>query len=205
MEGEPGTADSPLLINGTDYQLERFLMLGPFVTGKSAQQQQPKLQAVLDDLYRTFDTTPDKTGPLALIRELGDDTLRSLLEHRRVGQYTRITRALRDMATSGLDYRTCRRQDLLQLHGVSMKSSSFFLVYTQDADYAVWDTHLLRWARENDWFADDIPNSTPAVTRYLELEQRFLEYCRFHSRRPWQVDWEVWSSFRRLTKINPSL
>jgi hypothetical protein len=203
MEGEPGTADYPLLLNGTDYQLERFLMLGPFVTGKSAQQQQPKLQAVIDDLYRI--TGLQGAGPLTAVGLVSDAELRQILERRRVGQYTRICRALRELATSGLDYRTCKREDLIQIHGISMKSASFFLVYTQDADYAVWDTHLLRWAREHPWFPADIPDSTPPTRRYLELEQKFLEFCRINVRRPYEVDWDIWSSFRRLTKTPPSL
>lgn len=205
MEGEPGTADNPLLLAGTDYELERFLMLGPFVTGKSAQQQQPKLQAVIDDLYADTDADRNAVGPLTLLHGRHPQEIRRRLEKRNVGQYTRICRALYELAGSGLDFRKCKREELIEIHGISLKSASFFLVYTQDADYAVWDTHLLRWAREHPWFPEDIPRSTPAARRYLELEQKFLEFCRINGRRPYEIDWDVWSSYRRLTKTSTSL
>ena len=172
-------------------------MLGPFVTGKTAAQQQPKLQAFLDDLYRDTGIDRHEVGPLALIRNHSATYIRALLERNRVGQYTRITQALCDLAHSGLNYRTCKRDDLIQLHGISLKSASFFLVYTQDAEHAVWDTHLLKWAKSHPFFPDDIPASTPPTRKYLDLENRFLEYCQQEDRRPHEIDWEVWSAYRR--------
>lgn len=174
IDPTPGTADYPLLVNGSDIELQRFLMLGPFVTGKTAAQQQPKLNAFVTDLL-SFGVEL----PFDALKILSEEETRGLLEKHRSGQYTRITRAMREMAEADLDLRTCTREDLIKIHGISMKSASFFLVYTQDADYAVWDVHLLRWAREDMsfWFKGmDVPRQTPGKKCYLELEQKFLEF-----------------------------
>ncbi len=196
MTEESGTLNNPLLRQGTPAQLERFLLMGVFVAGKSASQMQPKLERFLACLWRQEGT------PLERIRALSEQELFAALHECRCGQYNRIGRAFRELADARLDLSTCSREDLTAIHGISLKSASFFLVYTRDADYAVWDVHLLRWARGMPGFPDDIPPQTPSQRKYLALEQIFLEHCRSVNRRPWEVDWEIWSAYRRITKPN---
>jgi hypothetical protein len=197
---EAGTVDNPLLPkNATDSQLQRFALLGPFVAGKNATVQQRKLDRFLSDLRSL---APDEHQTpfecLSYVRKLeGDAGVRRLLEEHRVGQYDRLTKAILHFLDAEWDLRNCTRDQLVSTPGISFKTASFFLMFSRDADMACLDVHLLRWMRNHPEFPDDIPLQTPPARRYLKLERLFLDHCVRENRRPYELDFEIWSANRR--------
>jgi hypothetical protein len=200
---EAGTVDNPLLPkNATDSQLQRFALLGPFVAGKNATVQQQKLHRFLDDLR--FLAPPQHQTPFDCLRYIrgleGDAGIRRLLEEHKVGQYGRLTKTLLHFLDADWDLRSCTRDQLVDTPGISFKTASFFLMFSRDADMACLDcldVHLLRWMRNHPDFPDDIPLQTPPPRRYLELEKLFLDHCVRENRRPYELDFEIWSANRR--------
>lgn len=62
--------------------------------------------------------------PFEYIRDLGEQGLYDLLVSNRVGQYNRISKAI--WQSIDLDLRNCGREDLMNIYGVSHKTSRFF-------------------------------------------------------------------------------
>jgi thermostable 8-oxoguanine DNA glycosylase len=84
--------------------------------------------------------------------------------------------------------------DLLAIHGVGNKTARFFLLHTRGGDYAVLDTHILAWLRENG--VEDAPKNTPTNTqKYKELEKKFryLSRVKFPYLSDAQIDLLIWS------------
>ena len=195
------TVASPALPkDATDAQLQAFLLLGVFVAGKLASVQE--LRGLLETLGALF---PKEETPFGMFRQLRDtqgrDFVRYVLETHRTGQYTRLSNTIRGLLDAPWGLRDCTRDELAAIPGISLKTASFFLLYSRDADVACLDVHLLRWMRNSPQFPDDIPTSTPARRRYLELERLFLEHCQKEGRRPSEVDLEIWLAHRR--RVNP--
>ena len=145
-------------------------------------------------------------APFVLIRavlqasDLGEPGLRAMLEVVRMGQYTRITRAFAALACAGIQLRTCSRDALVQIPGIGMKTASYFILFSRrGASVASLDTHILAFMDEHR-LAPNIPSSTPAGKRYLELEQVFIRHCDARSRDIAELDFEIWKARNRGEK-----
>ena len=99
------------------------------------------------------------------------------------------------MQSLDLDLETCTLDDLLAIHGVGNKTARFFLLHTrQGCDYAVLDTHILAWMRDNG--VEDAPNNTPTNSKkYKQLEKKFryLSRLRYPYLSDAQIDLLIWS------------
>ena len=99
------------------------------------------------------------------------------------------------MQSLDLDLRTCSLDDLLNVYGVGNKTARFFLLHTrQGCDYAVLDTHILAWLRDNG--VEDAPKNTPTNSKkYQELEKKFryLSRLRYPYLSDAQIDLLIWS------------
>jgi len=147
--------------NRTDYELEVFWLFCILVAGKNSDTTSRVLARFLSRL-------PQGQTPFEGIRELGEDRLHNLLVSHRVGQYNRITKAI--WQSLDLDLRNCTRDDLMNIYGVSHKTSRFFLLHSREfCDEIVLDTHILRWMREK-CGVEDAPDNTPQNTeKYIAL------------------------------------
>jgi len=98
------------------------------------------------------------------------------------------------MQSLDLNLRTCTLEDLLKIHGVGNKTARFFLLHTRaGCEYAVLDTHILKWMRNR---GEDVPKSTPTNSKvYRELEKRFRYLSRLAhpSLTDAQIDLLIWS------------
>jgi len=92
--------------------------------------------------------------------------------------------------------RRCTVHDLEAVYGVGPKTARFFLTHSRpDQNFAVLDTHILRWMRVNvDAYA---PRATPSGKRYAEVEQDFLAYCAERNVSPAELDLQIWSEGSR--------
>lgn len=136
----------------------------------------------------------DHSRPFKAIAEwVEDNTLHNALVAAKVGQYTRISRALTE--SLGLDLFTCTLEDLMAIHGVGPKTARFFLLHTrEDCDYAVLDTHILRYLKTECGFSE-CPIVTPHNReQYERWEKCFIAVVRntFGGLPLAQVDLLIW-------------
>lgn len=135
--------------NRSRTELETFWLFCLFVAGKNSDTASLKLSQFLEDM------TPWDT-PFSYLRSI--DIHNSLIKIKS-GQYTRLSKAISQ--SLDLDLKTCTLCDLNNIYGVGPKTSRFFLLHTrQNCEYAVLDTHILRWVRNYSGY-ENAPKNTP--------------------------------------------
>jgi len=190
---------NPHCYDGTDDQLQQFLLLACVVAGKTAATQQKKLESFLVHVWREV---PQATTCFQALQAIDDSLLLEYLVLVKMGQYNRLKLLIRALVTAEqnnyLNLRTCSAQDLEAFKGLGPKTARFFLLYTRrDIRVAVLDTHILRWMQDNQQKlllppGHSIPKSTPSGKRYAELETAFLGYCESNNLKLSDFDFELW-------------
>lgn len=202
IEHQPGTVYNPMLLNGTDTQLQKFLMTGVVVAGKVARIQQEKLDAFLLQLrnslvarkspYANFPPFDQISVLLGLAG--GEQKLEQLMRNVKLGKYKMNAASFRAMAWGVYDLRTCTREDLVQIPGVGMKTASFFILFTRPGvRICCLDTHVLQYLKEHN-LAEDVPKQPRNEKDYLRLEEAFLKYCdeKHPNESVADVDFNIW-------------
>jgi len=185
---------NPKNFNRSDSELEEWLLFCIFVAGKNSKTQQKKLHEFLDLLgYPEY--------PIKLLSDFSEALIGVYLREVKMGQYNRLTKCLHTLSHANLDLRTCTTEQLESIPGIGMKTSRFFITYSRETnDYAVLDTHILSWMRENGY---DAPLSTPTNPKqYKELERLFLEECKKRNMTPQELDFNIWESRQTSWSIN---
>jgi hypothetical protein len=169
-------------------ELEEFLLFCVVVAGKNADQQAAKLEGFLGG-----------RSPFAFIRE--SDRKGRLEEHLRrvrMGKYSLLVRGFRQLATSGIDLRTCAWEELTRFPGIGMKTAKFFVLHSREGEmHGVLDTHVLGWMRDHWKPAAGRPPAVPrhspqdpAAYRFWETVYFGMVAARRHgSGKPAAVDW----------------
>lgn len=201
--GHPeGTVYNPMLLNGTDAQLQKLLMTGVVVAGKVARIQQEKLDAFLLQLRNHLvahkspyaNHTPFDQVSAVLGSAGGELVIEQLLKSVKLGKYKLLLASFQAMAWGCYDLRTCTREDLCNIPGVGMKTASFFILFTRPGvRMCCLDTHILQYMKEHE-LADDVPRVPRSKKDYLRLEQAFLRYCdeKHPHETPAEVDFNIW-------------
>ncbi|NBP02621.1 MAG: hypothetical protein EBU90_21370 [Proteobacteria bacterium] len=103
-----------------------------------------------------------------------------------------------DLASRGLDLKTCSVSDLESVRGIGPKTARCFLMHSRrGARYAGLDTHALKYMREK---GIDVPKSTPTGKKYLELEAKFLELADRSGKSVAEFDLEIWRHYSSAKK-----
>jgi thermostable 8-oxoguanine DNA glycosylase len=175
------------------YEKEYFLIFSIIVAGRNA-------KMAVEKTWRLLEFTWGEETPFDLIKHYIDHkTLVQKLKTLKIGQYTRIEKALRDIIN--LNVETCTLDDLLACHGVGNKTSRFFLLNTRkNANYAVLDTHVLKWLNSlfGNWM--NVPKSTPTSgSRYALWEYKAIQAMKkeYPERTLAQADFEIWKTFAK--------
>ncbi len=176
------------------YEKEYFLIFSIIVAGRNA-------KMAVEKTWRLLEFTWGEETPFDLIKHYIDHkTLVQKLKTLKIGQYTRIEKALKDIVN--LNVETCTLDDLLACHGVGNKTARFFLLNTRkDAEYAVLDTHILKWLRSifGNWMS--VPKSTPTSgSRYALWEYKAIQAMKkeYPERTLAQADFEIWKTFAKV-------
>ena len=176
------------------YEKEYFLIFSIIVAGRNA-------KMALEKAWRLLEFTWGEETPFDLIKHYIDhNTLAQKLKSLKIGQYTRIEKALKDIIN--LNVETCSLEDLLACHGVGNKTSRFFLLNTRkNANYAVLDTHVLKWLNSlfGNWM--NVPKSTPTSgSRYALWEYKAIQAMKkeYPERTLAQADFEIWKTFAKV-------
>ena len=179
--------------NRSQADLELFAVFAVCVAGKKAQQTADKV----NEHFRDVQTPTKQLTPFETIKSLiGANIFGGYLQHARFGQYKRIYRALRDLAESSLDLKTCSVEDLEGIHGIGPKTSRFIIMHSRpNQRLATLDTHILRWMRDQ---GIETPKATPQSKKlYKELEDKFLTLCDKCAILPSQLDLKIWKQYSK--------
>ena len=172
--------------NATDNELEEVLLFWVLVAGKTAIHIAKALDGLLGELIG--DTPFDK------IRWAGT-ALPGLLHWHGIGCFNNKSKALLELAHSGLNLWTCSVEDLEKIYGIGPKTARCFLIHSRpDANCAGLDTHILKFLGMH---GHAVPKTTPPPKKYRELEQIFLGYVRESGKSVAEFDLEIWNSYAR--------
>jgi len=200
MEAQAGTVHQPFLYNATEEQLQEFLLLGLFVAGKTAVVQQHKLHWFLELLKNRVFRSEDY-NPFQRLGLMEENHLLQLLTYCKVGQYTRLVKALKwlghkqwELPENQFVY-NITRDELCECPGLGMKTASFFLIYTREYQvHACLDTHILKWLGSIGH--EGVPSASPTSKKtYEHWEETFLKEADHMGKDPTELDFQIWKHY----------
>lgn len=168
-------------------RVQAWFIFGVCVAGKSADQTAKKVTEFL-----SLGGYPELL-PFNKIKYLDKrGNLDRALEKVRMGQYTRIAKALRGMVR--IKPKTVTLEALESIHGVGPKTARMLLLYTRPGFVGIpLDTHILKWLRANGY---DAPKSTPSAgPTYRRLEQAFIAEGTKRGLTPKEWDTQIWKMY----------
>lgn len=180
-------------------RLQEWFLFGVCVAGKSARQTAAKLEAFLEAPaipHRPMTIWGQHLLPFEFIEKLiANRMLGRHLRKFKLGQYTRINKAMRGMVK--VNPETVTLEELEQIHGVGAKTARMLLLYTRpDQEMIPLDTHVLKWLRANGY---DAPKSTPPPgKKYRELEAAFIAEGKKRGLTPKEWDTKVWQQYAKV-------
>ena len=150
----------------TDSELQEFWIFCLFVAGKNSDVAARKTREFLSE-----------RGNLAPFEYLSMMNIQALLQVHKVGQYSRMERAL--AASLSLDLRNDPLERLMGVHGIGPKTARFFLLHSRkQCRCAVLDTHILKWINA---LGVACPKVTPtSIKEYERIERHFLTLAEAH-------------------------
>ena len=170
----------------TDYkrkisELERFIVFSICVAGKNAQRTARAIEIFLNNSDKPFEA----------IRKMEQrGTLIENLRKAGIGQYTRISKCLKDLVSSDISLETVTVDELELFHGIGPKTSRFFILHSRkNQNLAVLDTHILNYLSRLGY---NVPKSTPSKKKYKEIEQIFLKEAEKNKMTPADFDLAIW-------------
>ena len=173
--------------NRTKNELEEYLLFCIVVAGKTADTQAKALDRFLGNVA-------DKS-PFQIIRDMiKNHTFDQNLINSKIGQYNKISLSFEQAAKSDLDLFTCTAKDLEEIYGIGPKTSRLFLVHSRaKQNYAILDTHILRFMRER--LGIDTPKATPNQKQYEYFEQLYLDFARKTQHTIADLDLMIWRAY----------
>jgi hypothetical protein len=153
----------------TDAELERFWLYGILVAGKGADW----VSEVMDRLLADCDEPP-----IQWLDAMSSPLLHAHLMRHRIGQYTRIVRAIRE--SGNINLRTASIKELESVYGIGPKTARFFALHSREdcEPCAALDRQILKWLRS---LGEEVPSETPSyLPRYHRLEQVCIELQKRH-------------------------
>jgi thermostable 8-oxoguanine DNA glycosylase len=169
-------------------EVQRKFIYSVIVAGKSAEFARNKLGSWLE----TYNF--DNELPFDTIKRLrGNNKLRDSFEDVKTGNYTKLTRACKEVIDSGIDITNSDPDQLEQIYGVGPKTSRFFIMWTRDGEeYGILDTHILKWLQEQGY---DVPDDTPQdLDRYEEIQEVFINEAKKRNLKPRDLDFKIWKN-----------
>jgi thermostable 8-oxoguanine DNA glycosylase len=204
--------------NRTNEELERFLLFCILVSGKTAAAQARLLHRFLYEMVTTIDgrfcarddgrtaaqtRATDTETPFARIRFLAQHgILDEFVLTSKLEQYSKIERAFNQIAHKSINFRTCSIQELESVYGIGFKTNRFSWHTRPDQPYAILDTHILKYMR-NDIVLANIPTNTPSKYKeYARLEKFFVNHCKSMGRSVDDLDLMIWKKYSRSATQN---
>jgi len=172
----------------TQAELEEFWLFCLVVAGKTAMTQ----AKLLNDFLIDNRSNPTQT-PFQTIQELVDDNdLLAALKLSRLGQYTRLERAMR--LSLSLKLQTDSVDAFEAIPGVGSKTARFFLLHSREnQNIAVLDTHVLRFMRDQG--LTEQKGTPPKGPKYAALEKVFIDLAKKANMSIADYDLHIWRTY----------
>lgn len=183
-----------------EYECQARFLYSALVAGKRADFADAKIKTILP---------PSSLGllPFAYLRKVEEETgIRSFLEQRRCGAYTRLTKCFHHVAFSTLDMRNVTVAELETIPGIGPKTARFFVQWTRpdEEELAILDTHILAWLRENGY--PEAPRSTPQGGKYAFWAEVFTKEAHDRKLTVREFDILIWEArAKRKTQDNTTI
>jgi len=177
----------------TDAELEEFLLFCVAVAGKTALQ--------IADALKRFLNKVEGSTPFDRIRKMiQTDTLLANIIGSKIGKHKLLTKAFGQIVEAGLDLRTCLPADLEQIHGISFKTSRYFIVHSRSTtNLAAIDTHMLKYLGSLGY---KVPKTTPSnAKQYERLERIVITLARQNQMTLADFDLSVWKTYARPKEV----
>jgi len=156
--------------NRTKAELEYFWLFCILVAGKNSDIAARKLA----DLFNKVTDSP--FDYIKKEKEFNNHFIHNWLVANKVGQYTRIEKAIEQSLE--VDLGNCSVYELMEIHGVGPKTSRFFILHSRkDCDSVILDVHILRYLRDR-WGLLDAPEKTPQGADYEMWEKKARHLIR---------------------------
>ena len=175
----------------TKTELQYWILFTIAVAGKGAKVTEQKMIAFLRDAGRPI-ASPFKI--IHLYQENGE-LLRKLKKHK-LGKYSLLMKGF--PAAAQLDVQDdLDVEKLMKVPGIGPKGARMIMMYgfPEQKDYAVLDTHVLKWLRAHGY---DAPDATPTGKQYEKLEHWVIAEARARNMTPRQFDTMVWQQYARI-------
>jgi thermostable 8-oxoguanine DNA glycosylase len=128
--------------------------------------------------------------------------IRGLLRKYGIGQYERLTKCWQQIGRGSVDNIKCSsgsflkhapRDHLTLIHGLGLKTASFFIQCTRPhEDVAVLDVHILRWLQQ-EFPKYPVSTQTPQCEHeYARLEAMFVGASAVLKLTPAELDLQIW-------------
>lgn len=179
--------------NLDEYGLQEHILFSLLVFNKNADQTAIKLDKFLDWCHADKITLDHFE---AIRHKLKTHTAFELVDRFKFGNTTIKSSGLDKLVHSDLDLKTCPLESFHNIPGLhGMKTHRFFVLHTRkDARVACLDTHILKFLS---YYTDEeVPKSTPARKKYLELEKMFLDIADALRVHPAILDLRIWNKQR---------
>lgn len=179
--------------NRSDAELQELLIFAICVAGKTAT---VMAKNVDNFLWQSKEST---RLPFETIRRMfAKGTVEENLRRSRIGKYSLLQKSFRELINREIDLRTCLPQELEEIPGIGPKTSRFFVVYSRpNQEYAVLDTHIIKWLRS---LGHHIPDKIPQ--NYSKIEKTFLTECRKRDMSVSEMDLKIWSALSNKQTLN---
>lgn len=176
----------------TEAELEEWLLFCIVVAGKTAKTQAKLLDNFLTSLRTNYGS--EKTTPFQLIWNADNvGSLRSEIEKSRLGQYNRLEKSFRKTHDFLNKMKNITIDELETIPGVGPKTARFYLLHSrQHQNYAVLDTHILHYMRDNGLTT---LKTTPSGAVYKQTEQTFLNHAKAINKTLADLDLEIWTKY----------
>lgn len=174
----------------TPFQLQYWILFSIAVAGKGAQMTDKKMVAFLEDEGRPL---LPPFGVVSLYIQRGS-LLRHLKKHK-LGKYTLLNKGFREAVN--LDLTNLSVEKLDAVTGIGPKSARMIMMYgfPDQKEYAVLDTHVLKWLRAHGYKA---PDGTPDGKEYERLEKIVIDEAHKRRMTARQFDTWVWQSYAKI-------
>ncbi len=170
--------------NRSTLELQWFWLFSLFVAGKNSDFAAGKIETL-------HGLMPNGAYPINWLVANG---VENYLRKAKVGQYTRLTKAITE--SLNLDLNNVTVHQLMNVHGVGPKTSRFFLLHSRkDCKRAVLDVHVLRFLRDNGYPL--APKQSPNRNDYGAWEDTFLNICqrKYPQMSVAEVDLKIWTEY----------
>lgn len=189
----------------TEEDRQEFLLFAIAVAGKESQRTKAALNLFLIELLKV---APNTSRPFEMINEVSDEQLMAALKASKIGQYSRIFKAYREVARRFvypqhylfIPLYGVKVHELEEIHGIGPKTARYFVQYAQgNRQVAAIDTHLLKWLRDLGY---RVPKNTPpAGPRYRAYEELFLNECYIRGWDPIEADFHIWKTYKEGGRV----